>query len=71
MHLMKLFTWFFLLLTLAQFAFTFVWVLLTKKFDKVIILSSIIYAGVMIIGYIAYEVEKYRKRKKQLLDDLP
>jgi hypothetical protein len=30
-----------------------------------------IYAGCMLVGYISYEVKKYRKRKKELIDDLP
>jgi hypothetical protein len=30
-----------------------------------------IYAGVMFISYIAFEVEKYRRRKKELIDNLP
>jgi hypothetical protein len=42
-----------------------------KKMDRVIVLGSAIYVGVMIVGYIAYEVEKYRKRKKDWIDDLP
>jgi hypothetical protein len=42
-----------------------------KHFDLVIILSSTIYAGAMVIGYISYEVGKYRRRKKALLDSLP
>jgi hypothetical protein len=44
---------------------------LMKHFDRVIILSSTIYAGAMVIGYISYEVAKYRRRKKALLDSLP
>lgn len=68
---MKIYKWFFVLLTLAQTTFTIVWFLLIKKFDRVVILSSAIYAGCMIIGYIAYEIEKYRKRKKDLINNLP
>jgi hypothetical protein len=39
--------------------------------DRIIILSSMIYGGCMFAGYIGYEVEKYRSRKKELIDDLP
>lgn len=39
--------------------------------DRVIILSSMIYGGSMLIGYIAFEIERYRKRKKELIDQLP
>jgi hypothetical protein len=46
-------------------------VVLMKHFDRVTILSSIIYGGAMMIGYISYEVGKYRHRKKELLDNLP
>jgi uncharacterized membrane protein YGL010W len=67
----KIYKWFFFLLTLAQVVFTLAWLLLMKHFDRVIILSSTIYAGAMVIGYISYEVGKYRRRKKALLDSLP
>jgi hypothetical protein len=30
-----------------------------------------IYAAAMIMGYIAYQVEKYRKRRKEMIDELP
>jgi hypothetical protein len=68
---MKLYTWFFVLITLAQIVFSLTWFLFTKKLDRVLLLSLIIYAGVMIAGYMSYEVEKYRKRKRELMDDLP
>jgi hypothetical protein len=55
---------------MAQLVFTVTWFLFQKKLDRVIILGSMIYAVAMIIGHISYEVEKYRKRKKELLDDL-
>jgi L-asparagine transporter-like permease len=67
----KIYKWLFVLLTLAQMVFTITWLLLVKKADRVIILSSMIYAGCMLVGYISYEVKKYRKRKKELIDDLP
>lgn len=68
---MKIYKWFFLVLTLAQMVFTLIWFLFMKRFDRVILLSSLIYGGVMIIGYAAFEVERYRRRRKQLMDDLP
>jgi hypothetical protein len=71
LHLMKLYTWLFILTTLAQIVFSLTWLLFTKKMDGVLLLSALIYAGVMIAGYISYEVEKYRKRKRELMDDLP
>jgi hypothetical protein len=67
----KIYKWFFILLTLAQVVFTLAWLLLIKHFDRVIILSSTIYAGAMMIGYLSYEVGKYRSRKKELLNRLP
>jgi hypothetical protein len=67
----KVYKWFFVLLTMAQVVFTLAWLLLMKHFDRVTILSSIIYGGAMMIGYISYEVGKYRHRKKELLDNLP
>jgi hypothetical protein len=67
----KIYKWFFILLTLAQVVFTLAWLLLIKHFDRVIILSSTIYAGAMVIGYLSYEVGKYRSRKKELLNRLP
>jgi hypothetical protein len=67
----KIYKWFFILLTLAQVVFTLAWLLLIKHFDRVIILSSTIYAGAMVIGYLSYGVGKYRSRKKELLNRLP
>lgn len=68
---MKIYKWFFILLSLAQMVFTTAWFLFIKKMDRVIVISSGIYTAGMLIGYIAYEVEKYRKRKKELMDSLP
>ena len=68
---MKMYIWFFILITIAQTIFSVTWFLFTRKMDRVIILSSVIYAAVMIVGYIAYEVVKYRRRSKKLIDDLP
>lgn len=70
LHPMKIYAWFFGLLTIAQIVFTLTWFLLVQRMDRVIILSYVVYTGVMIIGYITYEVEKYRRRKKDLMDDL-
>jgi multisubunit Na+/H+ antiporter MnhC subunit len=67
----KIYKWFFIILTIAQLFFTATWVFFLRKLDRVILLSSIIYGAGMFIGYIAYETEKYRKRKKQLIDNLP
>jgi hypothetical protein len=68
---MKIYKWFFIILTLAQTVFTITWFFLIKKIDRVILLSSLIYAAGLLIGYIAYEVEKYHKRKKELIENLP
>ncbi|MGZ3852732.1 MAG: hypothetical protein ACXVBX_08080 [Flavisolibacter sp.] len=68
---MKIYKWFFVLFTLAQLVFALVWLLVRKHFDRVILLSSTIYAGGMIIGYVSYEVGKYQQHKKELLDNLP
>ncbi|HEY6953730.1 MAG TPA: hypothetical protein VI385_00730 [Flavisolibacter sp.] len=68
---MKIYKWFFVLFTLAQLVFTVMWLLIRKHLDRVVLLSSTIYAGGMIIGYISYEVGKYQQRKKELLDNLP
>ena len=69
--IVKIYKWFFVILSLAQLVFVIVWFLFIKKLDRVIVLSSIIYSGSIIIGYISYEVTKYRKRKKELIDRLP
>ncbi|HTM91909.1 MAG TPA: hypothetical protein VL095_05795 [Flavisolibacter sp.] len=68
---MKIYRWFFITLTIAQLVFTVTWFFFLRKFDRVILLSSIIYAGGMFIGYIAFEVEKYRRKRKELIDNLP
>jgi hypothetical protein len=67
----KIYKWFFIILTIAQLVFAVVWLFFLRKFDHVILLSSAIYAGSLFIGYIAFEVEKYRRRKKELIDNLP
>jgi hypothetical protein len=67
----KIYKWLFIILTLAQTTFTIVWFFVAKNFDKVIFLSLLIYAGCMLISYIAYQVEKYRRRKKELINNLP
>lgn len=67
---MKLYTWFFIIVTLAETVFTLAWFLFMKKFDRVILLGLIIYSGAMLIGYIAYQIDKYRKHRKELLNDL-
>jgi hypothetical protein len=67
----KVYKWFFVVLTLAQLVFTLAWLLLLRHIDRVIILSFLIYIGAILIGYISYEVERYRRRKKELLDNLP
>jgi len=67
----KIYKWLFIVLTTAQLVFTVTWLLLLRHLDRVILLGTAIYAGAMIIGYISYEVEKYRRRRKQLLDNLP
>ena len=51
--------------------FTIAWYLFTRKLDRIIGVSCIIYSGAMAISYISYEVEKYRRKKKHLLDNLP
>jgi len=67
----KIYKWLFIILTLAQLVFALAWFLFTKNLDGVIFVSSIIYFAAMVIGCVSYEVEKYRRRKKDLLDNLP
>ena len=55
---MKTYQWFFIVISLAQIVFALTWFLVRKEIDKVIVISLIIYGGAMVIGYIAYEVEK-------------
>ena len=68
---MKIYKWLFVILTLAQMVFTITWFFFFNRMDRVIILSLVVYAGCVVICYIAYEVEKYRKRRKELIDNLP
>jgi hypothetical protein len=51
--------------------FTVVRFFLVKKIDRVMVLSLTIYLACIIISIIAYEVEKYRKRRKEMIDNLP
>jgi len=67
----KIYKWLFIILTLAQMVFTIVWFLFMKKFDRVILLGSVIYFACIIISFIAFEVEKYRGRRKEMIDNLP
>lgn len=62
---------FFILFTLAEIVFSALYYLLKRKLDNVMLIGAIIYAGGMIVGFIAYEVANYNKRKKELLDSLP
>jgi hypothetical protein len=68
---MKLYLWFFIILTLAEMVFTLSWFLFIKKLDRIILTGLIIYSAAMIIGYITYQIDKYRKHKKELMDALP
>jgi hypothetical protein len=68
---MKIYKWVFIVLSLAQGLFALIWLLLMKTPGRIIALSFIIYAGGMLVGYIAYEVEKYRQKRKDLIDHLP
>jgi hypothetical protein len=51
--------------------FTVVRFFLVKKIDRVMVLSLTIYLACIIVSIIAYEVEKYRKRRKEMIDNLP
>ena len=51
--------------------FALAWFLFIKKLDRVIIVSSIIYSGAIVISYVSFEVENYSRRKKELLANLP
>jgi hypothetical protein len=66
-----MYKWVFITLTVAQLVFTLIWIFFLRRFDRVIFLSFIIYAGGMLVAYIAFEVDKYRRRKKELIDNLP
>jgi hypothetical protein len=66
----KIYKWFFIVFTAAQLVFTATWFFFFRKFDRVVILSSMIYIAGMFIGYIAFEAEKYRRKKKELIDKL-
>ena len=68
---MKTYIWLFIILTLAQMVFALAWFLFIKKLDRVIIVSSIIYSGAIVISYVSFEVENYSRRKKELLANLP
>jgi hypothetical protein len=67
----KIYKWLFIILTLAQLVFTVAWYLFTRRLDHIVVVSCIVYLGTMAIGYLSYEVEKYRRKKKHLLDNLP
>jgi len=67
----NIYKWFFIILTLAQLVFTITWFLFVKKLDRVILISSLIYAAGMLTGFITYQVEKYRRKRKELIDRLP
>jgi len=69
--LVNIYKWLFIILTLAQLVFTLARYLFITTLDPIIIAGGIIYLGAMTFSYISYEVEKYRTRKKELLDNLP
>lgn len=66
-----IYRWLFITLTIAQLVFTLTWLFLLRKFDRVILLSSMIYAAGMFISYITFEVEKYRFKRNELIKSLP
>jgi len=67
----KLYILFFIVISIAETIFSAAYFLISQKIDRIVLLGLMIYAGAMIIGYIAYRVEKYRRHKKDLLKSLP
>lgn len=68
--LVKTYKWLFIVLTSAQMIFAVVWFLFIKKFDRIIVLGSIVYASSMLVSFIAFEVVKYRKKRREMIDNL-
>lgn len=61
----------FIILSIAEILFTTLYFFITKKIDRILLLGLIIYAGTMIIVFITYKIERYRKKRKELMNSLP
>jgi hypothetical protein len=67
---MKRFALFAFVITVAEILFSAIYYLISGKPDKILLPGLIIYAGVMITGFIAYSIIHYRHKKKTLMDSL-
>ena len=66
---MRVYLLFLILFTLAEILFTLIYFLLTGKVDEVVIGGLVIYAAGMITSAIAYNIARYRRRKKEMIDN--
>lgn len=67
---MKVYVLFFIAFTLLQLLFTGCYYFLVGKVNVVMATGTAIYALGMLRAYVAYQDEKYRQKKKELLDNL-
>ncbi len=70
-QIMKVYSWFFIIISLAELVFSAGYVLLRMKWDKILLWGFLIYLIAMMAGYISLRIERYNKKKKALLDSLP
>jgi hypothetical protein len=71
LQLMKTYVLLLVFLTIAELLFTMVYFFIRREVDEVIIVGLFIYLGGIISCTVAYMIAKYRRKKKQMLDELP
>ena len=70
-QIMKVYSWFFIIISLAELVFSAGYVLLRMKWDKILLWGFLIYLIAMMAGYISLRIERYNKKEKAMLDSLP
>ena len=70
-QIMKVYSWFFIIISLAELVFSAGYVLLRMKWDKILLWGFLIYLIAMMAGYISLRIERYNKKNKAMLDSLP
>ncbi len=68
---MKLPAAYYLVLTAAELVFSGVYYFLRNSFDRIMLIGAIIYLLAMLVGFIAFSIMRYNKKKSDLLDALP
>ena len=68
---MKLYSAFFILVTVSEILFSIIYLLIKRSFDHILFIGLVIYLAVMLAGFISWKIARYNKKKRALLDSLP